>query len=84
MANKPTHSRASTQRHRHKRKWEASNHCDPKNPIGTWALAEKAAKRLNRHEGEEHVEPYKCRVCPAYHVGRAHRKKGRPDAADDS
>ena len=55
--------------------------CTGKKEFQTFCLASASAKRLNRRDGDTHVEAYHCRCCNRFHVGESrsygvrHRKR---------
>lgn len=53
--------------------------CTGKRSFDRFSLADKAAKRRNREDGDAHVEAYHCRVCNQFHVGED-RSYGLRDA----
>lgn len=48
---------------------DAAVSCRTKTPYTTYAAAKRAWKQLRRQPGRRHLEIYKCRHCPRFHIG---------------
>lgn len=51
--------------------------CTGKRSYATFAQAKQGAQRRNRRDGDAFLEPYKCRHCHEYHVGRNREREAR-------
>jgi hypothetical protein len=57
--------------------------CRTKVAYATHSEAKRHWKRLRRQPGRQHLEIYKCRHCPNYHIGnppghQTYRRAGSP------
>jgi hypothetical protein len=56
--------------------------CTGKRCFARFGQADRTASRMNRRDGDAHLEPYKCRHCGKFHVGEA-RSHGQRDKRKD-
>ncbi|MHB9861906.1 hypothetical protein [Streptomyces sp. YIM S03343] len=60
--------------------------CRTKVPYETRGDAKRALKWLRRQPGRRHLQVYKCRYCPCFHIGnppgfQTYRRSGAPFTA---